>query len=136
MNFKADINVLSLFTIWDGLVFFLILFLTVASVVVGHLKRDKTSSKLLDYMVMGRRLSLPLFVATLTASWYGGIFGVNEITFNYGIYNFLTQGVFWYAAYIIFALFMVDKIKKYQIILTLTSFSIVSLCYNISIQTN
>lgn len=114
MNFKADINVLSLFTIWDGLVFFLILFLTVASVVVGHLKRDKTSSKLLDYMVMGRRLSLPLFVATLTASWYGGIFGVNEITFNFGIYNFLTQGVFWYAAYIIFALFMVDKIKKYQ----------------------
>lgn len=57
-------------------------------------------------MLMGVDFPAAL-VATLTASWYGGIFGVNEITFNYGIYNFVTQGVFWYAAYIIFALFMV-----------------------------
>lgn len=114
MNFKPDVSALSLFTVWDGLVFFLILLITVLSVVVGHLKRDKGGNKFLDYMLMGRKLSLPLFVATLTASWYGGIFGVNEITFNFGIYNFITQGVFWYAAYIIFALFMVDKIKKYE----------------------
>lgn len=114
MTFKPDINVLSVFSRWDIAVFFLILALTVSSVIIGHMKRDKGSNRLLDYMLMGRRLSLPLFVATLAASWYGGIFGVNEITFNFGIYNFVTQGLFWYAAYIIFALFIVDKIKKYK----------------------
>ena len=63
---------------------------------------------------MGRQLTLPLFVATLVATWYGGIFGISEITFNYGIYNFVTQGIFWYAAYLIFAFFITDKIARYN----------------------
>lgn len=112
-NFLPHINVLTVMSPLDITVFIFILLLTVASVIYGHLKRDK-KNKFMDYMVMGRKLSLPLFVATLTASWYGGIFGVNEITFNFGIYNFVTQGIFWYFAYIVFALFMVDRIKKYE----------------------
>lgn len=52
-----------------------------------------------------------MFTATLVATWYGGIFGVAEIAFNEGIYNFLTQGVFWYACYILFALFILPKIQ-------------------------
>ena len=63
---------------------------------------------------MGRQLTLPLFVATLVATWYGGIFGVNEITFNYGIYNFVTQGAFWYISYLIFAFFITDKIARFK----------------------
>ena len=31
-----------------------------------------------DFLVAGRRLTLPGFVATLVASWYGGILGVGE----------------------------------------------------------
>ena len=112
--FKSTIKVLDYFSTADYLVFGFVLFLTIAFVLYGHYKRKNSGDKFVDYMLMGRRLTLPLFIATLGASWYGGIFGVSEITFNYGIYNFITQGVFWYIAYIIFALFMVDKIKKYQ----------------------
>jgi SSS family solute:Na+ symporter len=61
---------------------------------------------------MGRKLTLPLFVATLVSSWYGGVFGVTQIAFEHGIYNFITQGVFWYLAYIIFAIFFVKKVHK------------------------
>lgn len=111
---KDTIKVLDYFNFLDYTVFIAVLFLTVFFVLYGNYKRKNSGDKLVDYMLMGRRLTLPLFVATLGASWYGGIFGVSEITFNYGIYNFITQGVFWYIAYIIFALFMVDKIKKYQ----------------------
>ena len=64
----------------------------------------------LDYLLMGRQLTLPLFVATLVATWYGGIFGVNEITFNYGIFNFVTQGFFWYISYLIFAFFIAKRV--------------------------
>lgn len=111
---KDTIKVLDYFNFLDYTVFIAVLFLTVFFVLYGNYKRKNSGDKLVDYMLMGRRLTLPLFIATLGASWYGGIFGVSEITFNYGIYNFITQGVFWYIAYIIFALFMVDKIKKYQ----------------------
>lgn len=38
-----------------------------------------------DYLVMGRRLTLPAFVATLVASFYGGILGVGEFTYKYGV---------------------------------------------------
>ncbi len=65
------------------------------------------------HMIMARTLTLPLFIATLVASWYGGIFGVTEISYNTGIYCFLTQGIFWYISYIIFALFVVKTISKY-----------------------
>ena len=111
---KDSIKVLDYFSTADYFVFGFVLFLTIALVLYGYYKRKQSDDKFVDYMLMGRRLTLPLFIATLGASWYGGIFGVSEITFNYGIYNFITQGVFWYIAYIIFALFMVDKIKKYQ----------------------
>ncbi|MCR5504173.1 MAG: sodium:solute symporter family protein, partial [Elusimicrobiaceae bacterium] len=113
-KFLADLTVSSLLTPLDLGVIVFVLLLTVVSVIYGHLRRGKNTDKFLDYMLMGRQLTLPLFVATLAATWYGGIFGVNEITFNFGIYNFITQGVFWYIAYIIFALFLVDKIKNYQ----------------------
>lgn len=79
-------------------------------------KRSTGSSSITDYIVMGRSLTLPMFTATLVATWYGGIFGVTELAFSDGIYNFVTQGVFWYITYIIFALFLVGKIAKYSAI--------------------
>ncbi len=113
-NFTANLTVSSLLTPIDLGVIVFILLLTFASVIFGRFRRPKNTNKFLDYMLMGRQLTLPLFVATLAATWYGGIFGVNEITFNYGIYNFVTQGIFWYIAYIVFALFLVGKIKSYK----------------------
>lgn len=108
------LTVVSYLTWPDWLVFTLVLAVTAAAAIYGNLRKKKQGNSLLDYLLMGRRLTLPLFVATLVATWYGGIFGVNEITFNYGIYNFVTQGLFWYVAYIIFAFFIADKVAKYH----------------------
>ena len=112
--FQPEVNILKTVNTADIIVFLSVCAATVFAVLYGQFLRKKNSNKLLDYMLMGRQLTLPLFIATLAASWYGGIFGVNEITFNYGIHNFVIQGAFWYIAYIIFALFLVDKVKKYQ----------------------
>lgn len=85
-------------------------------VVYGQLRKKKTDGdyQFLDYILMGRSLTLPMFTATLVATWYGGIFGVTQISFESGIYNFVTQGVFWYITYILFAFFLVHKIKAYN----------------------
>ena len=104
----------SLLNFWDGVVFFVILGLTGLSVWYGELKREKGGNSFLDFLVMGRRLTLPLFTATLVATWYGGIFGVTRIAFEKGIFNFITQGLFWYVSYIIFAIFIVDKVSSYR----------------------
>src|SRR5688572_16930813 len=84
----------------DWVVFFGVLLLTLASVVYGQSLKKKLSQdermSTLELLLMGRQLTLPLFVATLVATWYGGIFGVTALAYEKGIYNFLTQGVFWY----------------------------------------
>ena len=93
----------------DGLVFGCILLVTFLAVWWGQKKR--APGDFLDQMVMGRQLSLPLFVFTLVATWYGGIFGVAEIAYSKGLFNFLTQGIFWYLSYLCFAFFILPKIK-------------------------
>ncbi len=87
--------------------------LTFIVIIYGH--RCKKDPSKTDYLLMGRQLTLPLFIATLTATWYGGIMGVTQIAFREGIYNFFTQGVFWYFTYIIFALVIVKKIRSYKV---------------------
>lgn len=112
-----ELKTVTYFHTADWVVFIAVLLATVSAAFYGswRLKRKKSGApSAVDYLLMGRQLTLPLFVATLVATWYGGIFGVNEITFNYGIYNFVTQGIFWYIAYIVFALFIADKIARYS----------------------
>lgn len=97
---------------WDWLVFAVLLSGTCLLVVYGN--RRQRRDNFLDYMLMGRRLTMPMFIATLAATWYGGIFGVTKIAFEKGIYSFLTQGIFWYCTYIIFALLLVPKIRNFK----------------------
>ncbi|MBT3392712.1 MAG: sodium:solute symporter family protein [Elusimicrobiaceae bacterium] len=116
MKFQSSINTLQTLSSLDWIVFSLILIFVFLAVYLGNKFRNRKINPILDYIVMGRTLTLPMFIATLSSSFYGGIFGVNEITFNYGIFGFITQGVFWYIAYAVFAIFIVKKISAYKTI--------------------
>jgi SSS family solute:Na+ symporter len=69
----------------DWAIFIAVLGATIASVVYGNSLKEKKSDEgeegLLELLLMGRKLTLPVFVATLVATWYGGIFGVTALTF-------------------------------------------------------
>ena len=110
-----ELRTVTYFQIWDWIVFASILLATAIAAFYGswRLKKYQDSPSTLDYLLMGRQLTLPLFVASMVATWYGGIFAVNEITFNYGIFNFVTQGLFWYIAYLIFAFFIATRLVRY-----------------------
>ena len=86
--------------------------ISLSLLIFSHRKNKSSKFDWLDYLLMGRSLSLPLFVGSLVATWYGGIFGVTRIAYESGIYNFITQGFFWYLSYLVFALFLVGKIRK------------------------
>ncbi len=79
---------------------------------VGVWGRSGRSSSAVDFLVGGRRLTLPAFVATMVSTWYGGILGVGEFTFRYGISNWLVFGVPYYIAAILFAWLLARKARR------------------------
>ena len=65
-----------------------------------------------DYLLAGRRLTLPAFVMTLVTTWYGGILGVGEYAYRYGIANWFVFGLPYYVAALLFAFFLASKARE------------------------
>jgi len=81
--------------------------------VMGIYRTRSDSSQ--DYMIMGRRLTLPAFVMTLVSTWYGGILGVSEYSTTYGISNWVIFGLPYYVFGIAFALFFARKARSMEV---------------------
>lgn len=84
--------------------FVLLLFIGFAS--------SKKSKDAADYLLAGRNLNLFLFVLVTVSTWYGGILGVGEFTYRYGLLSWFTQGLPYYFFAIIFAIFFAEKIRN------------------------
>jgi SSS family solute:Na+ symporter len=93
----------------DYLIIAIFILLNIALVAISS--RGPAKSALED-MLLGRKLTLPMLVMTMVSTWYGGIFGVTQIAFKKGLYNFVIQGVVWYVAYILYAIFLVPRIYR------------------------
>jgi SSS family solute:Na+ symporter len=74
-----------------------------AFLVVVWLRMIGRPSDAADYLVAGRRVTLPALVATLVTTWYGGILGVGEYSYRYGVSNWLVFGVPYYVGALLFA---------------------------------
>lgn len=66
-----------------------------------------------DYLLAGRSLTLPSFVATLVPSFFGGVLGVGEYTYRYGVSNWLVQGVPYYFFGLLYAWLLVEPIRGF-----------------------
>jgi len=76
---------------------------------VGFWKRQRNTE---DYLIAGRALRLPVFVATLVATWYGGILAVGEFTYQFGLANWTMQGLPYYLFAVLFALFLAARVRE------------------------
>jgi SSS family solute:Na+ symporter len=65
-----------------------------------------------DYLLAGRRLTLPAFVATLVTTWYGGILGIGEYAWRFGISTWLVFGVPYYLAALLFAFWLAPRLRR------------------------
>jgi SSS family solute:Na+ symporter len=65
-----------------------------------------------DYLLAGRRLTLPAFVATLVTTWYGGILGIGEYAWRFGISTWLVFGVPYYLAAVVFAIWLAPRLRR------------------------
>ncbi len=83
---------------------------------LGLTRRLSNSSSASDMILGGRTLTLPAFVASLVSTWYGGILGVGEFSFRYGISNWLVFGVPYYLAALLFAVFLARKARQSELL--------------------
>ena len=100
----------------DYIVIAIFFAITTITALYSHYSQKNSSDKSAEnYILMGRKLTLPFFIATLVSTWYGGIIGTSQIAFENGIYNFMTQGLFWYIVYAVFAIFFAKRINKLNV---------------------
>ncbi len=78
--------------------------------VIGFI--PKYSKEKDDYLLSGRNVGLLMFVLTNVATWYGGILGIGEFTYNFGLLSWFTQGLPYYIFAVIFAFTLAPKITK------------------------
>jgi len=79
---------------------------------IGFYTGRKTGTDASDYLLSGRKLSLFLFIAVNVSTWYGGILGVGEFTYRYGLVSWFTQGFPYYIFAFLFAIFFAKKIRE------------------------
>src|SRR6187455_1837412 len=65
-----------------------------------------------EYLVASRGVTLPGFVATLVSTWYGGILGVGEYSYRYGLSNWLVFGVPYYIGAALFAILFARRARE------------------------
>lgn len=82
-----------------------------ALILIGFF-RAKKNVKNEDFLLSGRRITLPVFVMTLVSTWYGGILGVGEFTYLHGLSNWFVMGFPYYVFALIYALFIASRIRK------------------------
>jgi solute:Na+ symporter, SSS family len=64
-----------------------------------------------DFILAGRGVTLPIFVGTLVATWYGNILGIGEFIYNDGIVAWVCFAFPYYIAAGFFAGFIAKKIR-------------------------
>lgn len=105
------------FMITFHLLDYIVVFLYFAAVVyIGFKFARKTKNNEVDFLLAGRSLTLPLFVMSLVSTWYGGILGVGEFSYRYGISNWFLQGVPYYFFAAIFAAILAKRIRETNLI--------------------
>ena len=92
----------------DYIIIFLFFSIVIFLGFLPKLKRNNADS----YLLSNRNVGLFLFVLTNVATWYGGILGVGEFTFHYGLLSWVTQGLPYYIFAILFAFLFAGKIRK------------------------
>ncbi|MFN3684471.1 MAG: sodium:solute symporter [Fimbriimonadaceae bacterium] len=95
------------FTTLDHLVFALF---AAALLALGFSARLRDSS-ILQFLAAGRRLTLPMFVATLVSTWYGGILGVGESVSYFGLGSWVMLGVPYYVFAAVYALRFAERVR-------------------------
>lgn len=83
-----------------------------ALLAIGFLYGRKSKDNIEDYYLSSRQIGLALFVMTNVATWYGGILGIGEFVYRYGLLSWTTQGLPYYIFAALFAFLFAKKVRE------------------------
>lgn len=92
----------------------IIFFIAILFIGFGVARNNVNSSD--EFLLGGRKLNLILFILTSVSTWYGGILGVGEFTYRFGIVSWFAQGFPYYIFAFLFAIFFAKKIRNSNLI--------------------
>ncbi|MGD9252604.1 MAG: sodium:solute symporter family protein [Holophagae bacterium] len=72
----------------------------------------RRNSSGLEFLLAGRRLTLPAFIATLVTTWYGGILGIGEYAWSFGVSTWVVFGIPYYLAAVLFAFVLAPRLRR------------------------
>lgn len=86
--------------------------------IIGILGRNPARMEDLDatnnFLSAGRKITLPFFVASLVATWYGNILGIGEFVYRKGLVAWFCFGIVYYAAAFVYAIFVATKVRGFM----------------------
>ena len=85
-------------------------------IIIGFFRNNTEKSSQNDYIINGRKLSLPGFIATLVSTWYGAILGIGENTYLYGIQTWFIFAFPYYIFAGLYAIWLSEKIWKTNVL--------------------
>jgi SSS family solute:Na+ symporter len=91
---------------------YLIIIAYFITVLVIGFKTKTESNSIKDYLVAGRALTLPAFVASLVSTFYGGVLGIGEFTYRFGLSGWFLYAFPYYVFIILFAFYLSDRVRK------------------------
>lgn len=100
---------------YSVIIAYFILVLFIGFILSGKERNSKHINEKENYLLAGRKLTLPFFVATLVATWYGNILGVGEFIYRSGISAWVCFAFPYYIAAFIYALFFAKKIRTLSV---------------------
>ncbi len=96
----------------EDVVLIVLYFLGVLYVGFSAKRKSNATDSVEEYLLAGRSLTLPMFVATFVSTWYGGILGVGEFAYKHGLSVWLVFGLPYYIFGAIFAFLLAGRVRK------------------------
>jgi len=98
---------------WTVIVIYIAIILFVGFYLAG--RKESSGNKTIDFLLAGRKVTLPFFVATLVATWYGNILGMGEFIYKGGVVAWLCFAFPYYIAALLFSYYVAGKIRKSKV---------------------
>lgn len=97
-----------------GWIDWLIILVYFALLIILSIRRKHVDASEEHFLLSGRTMTLPAFVATLVSTFYGGILGVGEFGYSYGLVQILLLGLPFYVFSLLFAWLIAGEIQQHH----------------------
>lgn len=78
------------------------------------IRKNKAHNEVEGFLLSGRTMTLPAFVASLVSTFYGGILGVGEFGYSRGLVQVIALGLPFYIFSLIYAWFVAGRIRNHK----------------------